>query len=93
MTCMADISCAYNGHMEINPTTYRDIITPADFTEDVMIAIETIFDGYFSDEPRIDWFNFLDRVESLALVNFGSDMDSPAVKQVKKIVKGLRNAG
>jgi hypothetical protein len=74
-------------------TNYRNINTPADFTEDVMIAIETIFDGYYADEPRIDWFNFLDRVESLALVNFGSDMDSPAVKQVKKIVKGLRNAG
>ena len=76
--------------MEIN---YRNINTPADFTEDVMDAIETIFDGYYADEPRIDWFNFLDRVESLALVNFGNDMDSPAVKQVKKIVKGLRNAG
>jgi hypothetical protein len=72
--------------------TYREINTTADFTQDVIMAIESVFDGYYADEPRIDWFAFLDRVERLALVNFGSDMDSPVVKQVKKVVKGLRNA-
>ena len=71
---------------------YKTLSTPADITEEVITAIETIFDGYYADAPRVDWFNFLDRVESLAMVDFGSDMDSPVIKQVKKIVKELRTA-
>ena len=70
--------------------TYRDIKALGDITEDVRDTIETIFDGYYSDEPRIDWYAFLDRVERMGLYNFGSDMDSPVVKEVKKIVKKLR---
>ena len=69
---------------------YRDITTVGDFTADVLAAIETVFDGYYSDEPRIDWFAFLDRVERLALVNFGSQMDSAVVKHVKQVVRQLR---
>lgn len=71
-------------------TPYRDINNVGDITADVVSAIETVYDGYYTDELRIDWFTFLDRVERLALVNFGSQMDTAVVKQVKKIVKGLR---
>lgn len=69
---------------------YRNIENVDDFSDDVLLAIETVFDGYYADEPRIDWFAFLDRVERLALVNFGSEMDSPVVKHVKRVVKQLR---
>jgi hypothetical protein len=72
--------------------SYRDIKAPSDITEDVRDTIETVFDGYYADEPRIDWHAFLDKVESMGLYNFGSDMDSPVVKEIKKIVKQLRNA-
>lgn len=72
---------------------YKVVSTAADFTEDVVTAIETVFDGYYADEPRIDWYKFLERVENYALVDFGSSMDSPAVKEVKKIVKRLRALG
>lgn len=72
--------------------TFRDILAPSDITDDVRDVIETVFDGYYADEPRINWHEFLDRVERYALVNFGSDMDTPVIKAVKKIVKQLRNA-
>jgi hypothetical protein len=71
---------------------FTPINTPEDFTDGLIEAIETVYDGYYADEPRIDWHKFLDRVETLALVNLGSDMDSPVVKHVKKIVKALRTA-
>ena len=71
---------------------FTPINTPEDFTDNLLEVIETVYEGYYSDEPRIDWHKFLERVETYALVNFGSSMDSPVVKHVKKIVKGLRTA-
>lgn len=72
--------------------TYKDINTPEQLTEDVLAIIETVYDGWFADEPRIDWFAFLDRVERLGLYNLGSDMDSPVVKAIKKYVRKLKAA-
>jgi hypothetical protein len=70
---------------------FRTINTPAEITEDVVEAIETAYEGWFADEVRINWSDLLDRVELLAQVNLGSDMDSAVIKQVKKIVKTLRS--
>jgi len=70
--------------------TYRPIRTVEDITEDVVSVIETVYDGYYADEPRIDWYRFLERVETMGFYDLGSDMDSVVVKRVKKIVKGLK---
>jgi len=70
--------------------TFKTINTPEEITEDVLMVIETIYDGYYADEPRIDWHAFLDRVERMGLYNFGSDMDSPVVKAIKKYVRTLK---
>jgi hypothetical protein len=70
---------------------FTKINTPADITQDVIDVIETIHEGYYEDEPRIDWHRFLERVEIYAGVDLGSNMDSPAIKHIKKIVKGIRD--
>ena len=70
--------------------TFRTIRTQEELTEDVLMVIETIFDGYYADEPRIDWYAFLDRVESMGLYDFGSEMDSPIIKAIKKYVRTLK---
>jgi hypothetical protein len=73
--------------------TFTPITTLDDFTDALVQAIETVYEGYYADEPRIDWHRFLERVETYALVDLGSSMDSPVVKHIKKLVKGLRTAG
>lgn len=69
---------------------FKEIRKVEDITEDVVAVIETVYDGYYADEPRIDWYAFLDRAERMGLYDFGSDMDSAVIKQVKKIVKELK---
>ena len=71
---------------------WRKIETVEGITEDVLAVIEMVHDGYYADEPRIDWFEFLDRVERAGLYDLGSQMDSPVVKAIKRIVKGLRQS-
>jgi hypothetical protein len=72
--------------------TFRVINSPDDITDDVVDVIETVFEGWWEDEPRIDWHSFIDRVEMMALVDFGSAMDSAAIKAIKKIVRNLKAA-
>jgi isocitrate dehydrogenase len=69
---------------------YRPINTPEELTEDVLMIIETIYEGYYADEKRIDWFTFLDRVERMGLYNLGSEMDSSVVKAIKKYVRKIK---
>jgi hypothetical protein len=69
---------------------WTKIATADDITADVLAVIEMVHDGYYADEPRIDWYAFLDRVERTGMYDLGAQMDSPVVKAIKKIVKGLR---
>jgi isocitrate dehydrogenase len=69
---------------------FTPIVTLDDFTDELIRVIETVYEGYYADEPRIDWYKFLERVETYALVDLGSSMDSPVVKHIKKLVRGLR---
>lgn len=65
--------------------------TKEQVTEQVLEAVEEIFDGWFADEPRIDWQNFIDRLEVRYEYDMGSSMDSEAIKEIKKYVKKLRS--
>jgi hypothetical protein len=66
----------------------KEIRTAAD-ADAIREDIEAIFDGWFADEERIDWENFLDRVENLDY-DLGNDTLSPAIKRIKAIVRELR---
>lgn len=59
-------------------------ITPA-----LEAVIEMVHDGWWADEPRIDWIAFLDRVETYGF-DLGSNMDAAVIKQIKKLVKQMR---
>lgn len=70
----------------------REIRTAEDAeAKDVREAVEAVFSGWFADEPRIDWENFLDRLEGYGF-DLGEDMLSPAIERIKKIVRELRQA-
>lgn len=59
-------------------------------TDDLKTMAEDIFDGWYADEYRIDWDNFIDRLESYSNIDFGSDMTSPLIEAVKRHVRAYR---
>ena len=69
---------------------YTLITTAEDYTEQFLQACEDVYEGFFADEPRIDWEGFLDRLERYGY-DMGSSMDSPAIKVIKKYVKSIKN--
>lgn len=75
--------------MVIDEDGDRVISTTAD-ADDLREDIESIFDGWYADVSRIDWQDFIDRLEKRGAYDFGTDMDSPAIRRVKAIVKELR---
>jgi hypothetical protein len=69
---------------------YTTITTAEDCTEQFLQACEDVYEGFFADEPRIDWEGFMDRLERYGY-DMGSSMDSPAIKVIKKHIKSIKN--
>ena len=51
--------------------------------------IESVYDGWYADTEWVDWEEFLDRLESYGH-DLGDQMDSPAIRRLKAIVRELR---
>lgn len=68
----------------------KSIQTAAD-TDEIREVIESVYDGWYANESRIDWTDFLDRVEEYGF-DLGSSLDSPAIRRIKSIVKELRES-
>lgn len=76
---------------------YTTVVGADDVTEEILDAAESIFDGWYADEPRIDWEDFLDRLDGIPLENgtrldLTSDMMAPAVKAIKAHIRKYRNS-
>ena len=69
---------------------YITITTAEDCTEQFLDACADVYEGFFANEPRIDWEGFMDRLERYGY-DMGSSMDSPAIKVIKKYVKSIKN--
>jgi hypothetical protein len=52
-------------------------------------AAESVHDGWYAD-TRIDWEDFLDRLESYADVDLGCDLLSPRIKGIKRHIAAYR---
>lgn len=70
--------------------TDRTIIEAADVTSDILEAAEEVFNGWFADSARIDWEDFVDRLESSTGTDFGDSMLSPAIKKIQAHVRAYR---
>lgn len=68
-----------------------------DVTEEILKAAESIFDGWYANEPRIDWEDFLDRLDGIPLDN-GTQLDldgnlmSPAIQKIQKHIRTYRDS-
>lgn len=58
-------------------------------TDAILRAAEDVHDEWFS-EGRIDWQEFIDRLERHTGVDFGSDMDSTLIRAVKRHISRYR---
>lgn len=79
---------------------YVILTTREDVSEEVLQVAEDIFDGWFSDAARIDWEDFLDRMDGTHLdghenreLDLGGDLDSPAIRAIKRHINRIRREG
>lgn len=71
-------------------TDFLRIQSADDLTPHLYEVIDLVFEGWWIDAPRIDWNAFIDRVEAFGQFDFGSSMDSEAIKAIKRHVRRLR---
>lgn len=74
---------------------FYEVAAAADVTEEVREIVRSVHDGWFAGESRVDWEEFLDRVEGHRLgdgrqIDLGSDMTSEGVREIKRYVRALR---
>lgn len=78
--------------------TYSTVTEVDQVTEEITKAAEGIFDGWFADEARIDWTDFIDRLDGIPLedgmtLDLGESMVSPAVKAIKRHIRAYQKLG
>lgn len=66
------------------------VIDRTDVTEEVLEAAEDICCSWYADE-RIDWEDFIDRLERETGGDFGDSMLSPAIKAIQRHIRAHRN--
>jgi hypothetical protein len=77
---------------------WTEIRTAADVTPEILDLAEHIEAGWWSGDARIDWGEFVDRMDGARLkdgtrLDVGADLDSPAIRKIKKHIRDLRKAG
>lgn len=68
----------------VTQTDFRCVTTTTDLTDEILHAAEYVYDGWYADAPRIDWLEFMDRLDGTPLadgstLDLGGTMHSPAI--------------
>ena len=75
----------------MNMTNTRLIERAEDVTTAIIERAIEIADGWYQDRP-IDWEDLLFRLEEhLPDVDFGLEIDTPAIRRIKREVRGVRS--
>jgi hypothetical protein len=77
---------------------FTSVYESTDVTSEVFTAAEIVYDGWFADKPKIDWFDFIDRLDSTPLedgtiLDLGDDMFSTAIQAIIQHVRNYKKAG
>jgi hypothetical protein len=67
----------------------KPVIEREELTEEVLRLAEEISDGFYPDGEPIDWYGFIDRMETRGY-DFGGSMESPAITGLKKHIRKFR---
>lgn len=57
---------------------------------ELMTAAESIYDGWYARGARVDWEDFLYRLEEQTDVDLGKNLDSPLIRRIKKHITAYR---
>lgn len=57
---------------------------------EVLSQAEELVDVYYPDGERIDWEDFIDRVEKYTDWDFGTQMDSPDIRRLQRHIRAYR---
>lgn len=74
---------------------YVEPETANDVTPEMLTLAESIYDGYFDDEERIDWEEFVDRLVKEGYLADGRQLefetyDSPAISKIRRHIREYR---
>jgi hypothetical protein len=58
--------------------------------EELMEAAESVFNGWYAEDSRIDWEDFLDRLEKHTDYDLGGSLDSPLIRRIKAHIRSYR---
>lgn len=71
--------------------------TAEDVTDEILEIVKGIVEGWY-DEGRIEWDDVWDRMERTYLddgrgIDMGEDLDSPAIRKIKREIRKWRSQG
>lgn len=83
------ITTTHDGVTYVSPETADDV------TDEMLTIAESISDGYFPEEERIDWEEFIDRMCGEGYLDDGTRLefevyDNPAIDKIKRHVRNYR---
>lgn len=80
---------------EVNGKTYLIPTEAEDVSEEMLTLAEETYDAWFSDDERIDWEEFLDRLCKWSINADPAweldEYDNPAVNKIKRHIREYRN--
>lgn len=80
---------------EVEGQVYVEPETAAEVTEEILTLAEGTYDGWFDDEEKIDWEEFVDRLVKEGYLADGSHLefdtyDSPAIRKIQRHIREYR---
>jgi predicted SpoU family rRNA methylase len=66
-------------------------ITTREDARGIESDVEAVVEGWYPPGTRVDWQDFLDRLEKRGM-DLGDSMSSPAIEEIKKMVRNMRKA-
>lgn len=80
---------------KFDPSEWRAVTAAEDVTKEILDQAEEVFNGWYANESRVDWDDFLYRLDGMDLadgkkLDLTSDMMTPAVKAIKKHIGEYR---
>jgi len=79
---------------EMNGKTFLYPVDASDVSEEMLELAEQVYDGWFSDDERIDWEEFIDRLCKLSIHDEPSweldEYDNGAVRKIQKHIREYR---
>jgi hypothetical protein len=84
--------------LTVLPNNFTTVTSITDVTDEIKSAAESIYDGWYANVPQIDWYDFIDRLDGIPLIDgttldLGNNMQSPAILVIIKHIRKYKKEG